>query len=132
MSIVKDPNSPMYVPEENREIARERARRHTAKIADYLAVRDKIHTGFNQWGRIQEQKERILKVLGGTESDWDDCKWHIKNAIKDSQTLGQIIHLTDQEIKDIEKTAKRYRWQMSPYYASLMDPEDRSCPIFMQ
>jgi glutamate 2,3-aminomutase len=132
MSIVTDRNSPMYVPEENREIARERARQHTAKIADYLDVRDKIPTGFNQWSRIQEQKKKILKVLGGTESDWGNCNWHIKNAIKDSKILDKIISLTDQEIRDIEKTATQYRWQISPFYASLMDPEDRSCPIFMQ
>jgi len=132
MSTVKDPSSPMYVPEENREIARERARQHTAKIADYLEVRDKIPTGFNQWDRIREQKKNIMKILGGMESDWNNYKWHIKNAIRDSHTLGRIIPLTDQEIKDIEKTATRYRWQISPYYASLIDPEDRSCPIFMQ
>jgi hypothetical protein len=132
MSIVKDPGSPMYVPEENREIARERARQHTAKIADYLEVQDKIPTGFNQWSRIQDQKKKILKILGGTESDWGDYKWHIKNAIKDSQILSRIIHLTDQEIRDIEKTATQYRWQISPFYTSLIDTEDRSCPIFMQ
>ena len=61
MSIVSNPDSPMYVPEENREIARERARLHTAMIADYLEVQDRIRTGFNQWDRIQEQKRHILR-----------------------------------------------------------------------
>ena len=132
MSIVKDPGSPMHVPEKNREIARERARQHTAMIADYLEVRDKIPTGFNRKDRIQDQKKNILKILGGTDSDWNNHKWHLKNAIKDTQILSRIISLSDQEIKDIDKTATQYRWQVSPHYASLMDPEDRSCPIFMQ
>jgi glutamate 2,3-aminomutase len=132
MSIVKDPGSPMHVPEKNREIARERARQHTAMIADYLEVRDKIPTGFNRKDRIQDQKKNILKILGGTDSDWNNHKWHLKNSIKDTQILSRIISLSDQEIKDIDKTATQYRWQVSPHYASLMDPEDRSCPIFMQ
>jgi glutamate 2,3-aminomutase len=132
MSIVKDPGSPMYVPEENREIARERARRHTEKIADYLEVREKIPTGFNRRERIQEQKKRILDILGGTQSDWDNPQWQLKKAIKDVHVLGKIIRLTEKEMADIEKTASQYRWQVSPHYASLIDPEDRCCPIFMQ
>lgn len=132
MSIVKDPGSPMYVPEENREIARERSRRHTEMISDYLQVKDNIPTGFNQRDRIQEQKKLILKILRGTDADWDNYKWHLQNAIKDSRILSQIIQLTDQEISDIEKTATQYRWQISPYYASLIDPGNLSCPIFMQ
>lgn len=132
MSIVKDPGSPMYVPEENREIARERSRRHTEMIADYLQVKDNIPTGFNRWDRIQEQKKLILKILRSTETDWNNYKWHLQKAIKDSRILSQIIRLTEKEISDIEKTATQYRWQVSPYYASLMDPENRVCPIFMQ
>ncbi len=132
MSVVKDPGSPMYVPEENREIARERARQHTGMISDYLEVKDRIPTGFNQWNRIQDQKRKILKVLGGTEKDWETYSWHYQNAIRDTSTLNRIIRLSQQEIQPIEKTATQYRWQISPHYASLMHPEDRDCPIFMQ
>ena len=132
MSIVKDPDSPMYVSEENREIARERARLHTERIADYLEVRDNIPTGFNRWDRIQEQKKKILKLLGGSEADWQNHQWHIQNAIKDTHVLRRIIRLSEKEIQDIEKTATQYRWQISPHYASLIDPEDRDCPIFFQ
>lgn len=132
MSVVKDPDSPMYVPEENREIARERARQHKAMISDYLEVKDTIPTGFNQWERIQEQKRSILNILGGTEDDWSNYKWHYQNAINTISVLEHIIHLSDEEANDIEKTATQYRWQISPHYLSLMDPADRGCPIFMQ
>ena len=52
MSIVNDPKSPMYVPEENREIARERARKHVKLISDYLDVRDQIPTGAKERERL--------------------------------------------------------------------------------
>jgi len=132
MSVVKDPRSPMYVPEENRKIARERAKKHAETIADYLDLKDRIPTGYNRWERIQKNKEHILEVMGGSPKDWLDYRWHLKHAIADVKTLSTIIPLSDQEIKDIEKTATQYRWQISPYYVSLIDPQDRSCPIFQQ
>jgi len=95
----------MYVPEKNREIARERANQHKAKIADYLEVRDKIPTGFNQWDRIQEQKKNILNILGGKKDEWEHYKWHYQNAINEASILKRIIRLSDKEISDIEKTA---------------------------
>lgn len=132
MSVVKDPDSPMYIPEKNRKIARERAKQHVSLIQDYLDTRDGIPTGFKLWDRIQEQKENIGEQLGGEAGDWDDYRWHMSHFIKETETLGKIIRLSDQEKADIQKTAGQYRWQISPYYASLIDPEDRSCPAFMQ
>jgi len=132
MSILNDPNHPMYVPEENREIARERAQKYVDMISDYLEVKDRIPTGFNRDDRIKESKKRILKVLGGNETDWDNWKWHLAHAVKDVETLGKIIRIDDGERKEIEKTATQYRWSVSPYYASLMDPEDRDCPVRKQ
>lgn len=132
MSTVNDPGSPMYVPEENRRIARERATRHVELIADFLEIRERIPTGTQARARMAEGKERILKVLGATEEDWNDYRWHLEHAITDAEMLSEIIDLSPQETRDIEKTATRYRWQISPYYASLIDRKDRNCPIFKQ
>ncbi len=132
MSVVKDPGSPMFVPEKNRKIARERARQHTDMISDYLEARDKIPTGYNRQERIQAQKKHILKILGAREADWSDYRWQLQNAIRDIDILSRIVRLSDQEMDDIQKTASQYRWQVSPYYASLIDPEDRNCPVFKQ
>ncbi len=129
---IKDTDHPMHVPEENRRIARERAKAYVEMISDYLAVKDKIPTGFSQKERAGENRRRILQVLGGTESDWDDWKWHLRNSIRDTGVLSRIIRLTDRDLREIEKTATQYRWSISPYYASLMDPEDRDCPIRKQ
>lgn len=101
-------------------------------ISDYLDVKDNIPTGFNRQDQIKENKKRILKALGGTEKEWNDWKWQITHAIRDTATLARIISLTQKEIKDIDKTATQYRWSISPHFASLMDPEDRKCPIRKQ
>ena len=132
MSIVKDPKSPMYIPEENREIARERSTERKNRIREYLDVRDSIPTGINRRERTEKSKARILDVLGGTDDDWNDHRWHISNVIKDTGTLSRILDLNDEEVAEIEKAASLCRWAVSPYYASLIDPSDRSCPIYMQ
>ena len=95
-------------------------------------MRDSIPTGYTRREQILENKKHILKVLGGTEKDWDDYRWQLKNVIKNTEVLAKILHLSDTEIADIQKTATQYRWQLSPHYASLIDPDDRDCPIFKQ
>jgi len=132
MSILTDPNHPLYVAEQNRKIARERAANYVEMIDDYLAAKKNIPTGFEKYDQIQQSKQRILKVLNGTEADWNNYHWHLKNAIRDVTTLSKIISVSDEEAKAIEKTALLYRWSISPYYASLMDPDDRACPIRKQ
>jgi glutamate 2,3-aminomutase len=122
----------MYIPEENREIARDRAKRHVSLISDYLEAVKTIPTGFKDRARIEANKKRILDRLGGTDEEWNDYRWHLRHAIKDVGTLSDIIDLSDEDVKGIEKTETRYRWQIVPYYASLMDAQDRGCPIFMQ
>jgi len=122
----------LFVSEENRKIAGERAKQYVEKITDYLEASKRIPTGLSSADQLRENRKRILAVLGGSEDDWKNWKWHLKNAIRNTAALSGIISLTKEELRDIEKTATQYRWSISPYYASLMDPEDRNCPIRRQ
>jgi glutamate 2,3-aminomutase len=132
MSAVNDPGHPMHVPEANRMIAQERAKTYVQMISDYLAVKDRIPTGRICRMQVEENKKKILKVLNGTDENWRSWKWHIKNSIRHVDILSKIISLTKSEKNDIEKTATQFRWSISPYYASLMDPDDRKCPVRRQ
>jgi lysine 2,3-aminomutase len=64
--------------------------------------------------------------------DWHNYKWQLKNRIEDVETLGKIIQLDQEEVGHIHQTGEQYRWSISPYYASLMDAEDRDCPVRLQ
>jgi lysine 2,3-aminomutase len=132
MPVIHDRNHPMHVKDENREIARQRAEQCVAMISDYLTVKDQIPTGFTFAERFAENRERVRKVLGGSPADWDNWKWHLRHTIRDTAILRQILCLGDTEIAEIEKTASQYRWAISPYYASLMDPHNTHCPVRMQ
>jgi glutamate 2,3-aminomutase len=126
------PDDPMEIPSEDREVALARSAEVKGLITDFLKARNKIPTGLKLEKEYTKAKKRILKVLGGTEKDWQQYKWHLKNRIEDVETLGKIIRLTHKEMREIRKTSERYRWGISPYYASLIDPTDKKCPVRLQ
>ena len=126
------PHDPMEVASEDREVALARSAEVKGLIADFLKAKAKIPTGFKLEKEYTKAKKQILKVLGGTEKDWQKYKWHLKNRIADVETLGKIIRLTQKEMTEIRKTSEHYRWGISPYYASLIDPIDKKCPVRLQ
>jgi lysine 2,3-aminomutase len=63
---------------------------------------------------------------------WKDWKWQLRNRIQSLEELEQWIVPTDNERKGIEATRGVFRWQITPYYASLMDPTDPDCPVRRQ
>ena len=83
--------------------------------------------------KIQEQyrksKEILMKHFNATEEQWGDYKWQLINRITDVETLSLIINLTDEEKRRISEVGKEFRWAISPYYASLINPDDKYDPI---
>lgn len=65
-------------------------------------------------------------------AEWNDWRWQLKNRICDVEKLKQIISLTGEEISGIKRCLEKFRMAVTPYYASLMDPEDRLCPVRQQ
>lgn len=116
---------------DSREISLQRADELKSRIQDYLDVKDTIPTGLSQcqMQKQEEKKRKILNLLKGTEADWKDWKWQLKNRISDVNLLTQIIPLDEKEIKAINQVQKKFRWSISPYYLSLIDDENKYCPI---
>lgn len=110
-----------------------RAEELKSKIEDYTKIKDTIPKGLSDTvdAKIQEKKQKILSLLKGTETDWNDWQWHIKNRIQDVDLLCQIIKLDDSEIRSIKKVEEKFRWGISPYYASLMD-DNKLNPVRLQ
>jgi lysine 2,3-aminomutase len=63
---------------------------------------------------------------------WADWKWQVRNRITDVDTLAKVINLTPEEREEIANSTKYLRMAITPYYASLMDPDDPECPVRMQ
>ena len=67
-----------------------------------------------------------------TAEQWNDWNWQYHNLIMDVETLGQVVPLTPQELEAGRATKAEYKFSTTPYYATLIDPENLECPIRLQ
>ena len=67
-----------------------------------------------------------------TDEQWNDWHWQVENRLDSVEKIKQVINLTPQEEEDIAKVLNGFRVGITPYYASLMDPDDPYCPVRMQ
>lgn len=63
---------------------------------------------------------------------WNDWHWQMANRISTAEGLSEWINVTAEETAAIAACASRFKFEVTPYYASLMDPSDSACPIRRQ
>lgn len=81
-----------------------------------------------------------MKTRNGLFADvpaeqWNDWKWQVKNRIEtldDLKQYNEFFHLTDDELEGIDKCLKTLRMAVTPYYLSLIDPNDPNDPVRKQ
>lgn len=114
---------------ESRQISLKRANELKSRIEDYLVAKKNITVGLDQQEQIEQKKQKLLKLLGGTDDDWNNWKWQLSNRISDVDLLTKVVKLSDKEIEAIKKVGEEFRWSISPYYASLIDDNDKYSAI---
>jgi len=63
---------------------------------------------------------------------WNDWKWQFRNRITCVEQLTQHIHLPTEEQAQLRLVTMRYPLSITPYYLSLIDPDDSEDPIRKQ
>jgi lysine 2,3-aminomutase len=66
------------------------------------------------------------------EKDWESWTWQMRNRIRTAGDLERYLKPSQDEARAIAALAERFRFVITPYYASLMDPDDPGCPIRRQ
>ena len=66
------------------------------------------------------------------KSTWNDWKWQFRNRITDVKQLSQFIPLSFEEQAQIKLVTMRYPLSITPYYLSLINPDDPDDPIRKQ
>lgn len=61
--------------------------------------------------------------------DWEDWRAQLQHRITTLEELRKWIAVSPEEAQAIAACEGKYRWSITPYYASLMDPEDPACPV---
>ncbi|MFC1631491.1 lysine 2,3-aminomutase [Candidatus Omnitrophota bacterium] len=67
-----------------------------------------------------------------TEDQWEDWRWQLDNRITKFDQLKQIAQLTGEEEKGICGSRGRLSMAITPYFASLIDPQRPNCPLRRQ
>jgi len=72
--------------------------------------------------RRSRNKARIINLFGITDLEWEKWKWHLKNSIRDADTLKKLVKLTDEEYEAVRRARDlKIPFAITPYYLSLMD-----------
>lgn len=69
---------------------------------------------------------------GIPDTQWRDWVWQMQERVRSAEELARYVHPTEDERRAIDALAERFRFVITPYYASLMAPDDPECPIRKQ
>ena len=72
------------------------------------------------------------KIWNVTDEEWNDWKWQVKNRVETIEQLEKLVDLTEEEKEGITKSLKTIRMGITPYYLSLVDPNNSHCPVRKQ
>ena len=67
-----------------------------------------------------------------TDAEWNDWKWQVRNRIETLEQLKQYVSLTPEEEEGVAKSLKTLRMAITPYYLSLINPDDPNDPVRKQ
>ena len=67
-----------------------------------------------------------------TDEQWQDWRWQVRNRLTTTADFDQVLNLTDSQRADLDACMGKFRVAVTPYYASLMDPDDERCPVRIQ
>jgi lysine 2,3-aminomutase len=85
------------------------------------------------WTSPNRPPLRPVQVPEGIAAeDWESVVWQMQNRITTLEGLARWIEPSAAEARAIEDLARRFRFVITPYYASLMDAKDPECPIRRQ
>ncbi len=66
------------------------------------------------------------------DSIWNDWKWHFRHRITTVNRLREFIPLSSEEQSQLSLVTSRYPLSVTPYYLSLINPDDPDDPIRKQ
>ena len=67
-----------------------------------------------------------------TDEQWNDWKWQVKNRIETLEQLKQYVQLTPEEEDGVRSVLSTLRMAITPYYLSLIDPNNPKDPVRRQ
>ena len=88
--------------------------------------------GFKHMNFIMAESRRKQLFPDVTDEQWNDWKWQVKNRIETLEDLKKYVSLTAEEEEGVKKTLSTLRMAITPYYLSLINPDDPNDPVRKQ
>ncbi len=67
-----------------------------------------------------------------SDKEWDDWHWQVRNRITNANDLDKYIKLENQELDIINKVLGQFRMAITPYYLTLINPDNVNDPVRLQ
>jgi len=81
-------------------------------------------------GRTATERGRLFGHI--PDSAWNDWRWHFRNRITTVDGLANFILLSSEEQAQLKLVTLKYPLSVTPYYLSLIDPDDPDDPVRKQ
>jgi lysine 2,3-aminomutase len=69
---------------------------------------------------------------GVSEEEWKNWHWQVRNRVTKLDDLKRVLVLTPEEEEGVIGAGRAFRMAITPYFLSLMDVQDPTCPIRRQ
>ena len=66
------------------------------------------------------------------DAKWNDWHWQVQNRITNLETLKKYLPLTAEEETGVTEALQNFRMAITPYYLTLIDPNDPNDPVRKQ
>ena len=74
----------------------------------------------------------MFSKMTSTPQEWNDWRWQLRHAARSPHQLFDYGIISQQESEALIEVATRFKTLVTPYYLSLIDPDDPRCPIRRQ
>ncbi|MDZ8033346.1 KamA family radical SAM protein [Nostoc sp. DedSLP04] len=78
--------------------------------------------------------EEICQILGETynQEHWNDWRWQMRHRLTKLEHFQKLLRLSATEEQGLLIAPEKFAVAVTPYFASLLDPEDSLCPLRLQ
>src|SRR5574344_734060 len=82
-----------------------------------------------KYSNVSRRNELFPKV---TDAEWNDWHWQVTNRVETLEDLKKYLKLSQDEEEGIKESLKTLRMAITPYYLSLIDPNNPEDPVRKQ
>ena len=81
---------------------------------------------------MQRDYREIPLWRDATPEQWNDWKWQVSHRVTTLEQLKQVVNLTDEEERAITDSQHLFRLGITPFAATLIDPDNPMDPLRLQ